>query len=77
MISSPDAGNPPAKSAPYAVGKAAQETLILTLAEELKDTGVTANVLRVRAIDTRRERDQARTPRNASRTTPEEIAATI
>ena len=50
---------------------------MLTLAEELKDTGVTANVLRVRAIDVEHERDRARTAKNASWTTPEEIAATI
>jgi len=37
----------------------------------------TANVLRVRAVDTRHERDRARTAKNASWTTPEEIAATI
>jgi len=36
-----------------------------------------ANVLRVRAIDVKHERDRARTVRNASWTTPEEIAATI
>jgi len=76
-ISSPNAANPPAKDLPYAIGKAAQETLMLTLAEELKDTGVTANVLRVRAIDVKHERDRARTVKNASWTTPEEIAATI
>ena len=76
-ISSPNAANPLAKGLPYAVGKAAQETLMLTLAEELKDTGVTANVLRVRAIDVEHERDRARTAKNASWTTPEEIAATI
>ena len=63
-ISSPNAANPLARGLPYAVGKAAQETLILTLAEELKDTGVTANVLRVRAIDVKHERDRARTAKN-------------
>ncbi len=77
VISSPSAATPLAKGLPYSVGKAAQETLMLTLAEELKDTGVTANVLRVRAIDTKHERDQARTAKNAAWTTPEEIAATI
>lgn len=77
VISSPSAATPPAKGLPYSVGKAAQETLLLTLAEELKDTGVTVNVLRVRTIDTKHERDQARTAKNAAWTTPEEIAATI
>ena len=77
VISSPHAAAPPANGLPYSVGKAAQETLVLTLAEELKDTGVTANILRVRAIDTKHERDQIRTAKNAAWTTPEEIAATI
>ena len=34
-------------------------------------------MLRVRAIDVKHERDRARTAKNASWTTPEEIAATI
>ena len=34
-------------------------------------------MLRVRAIDVKRERDRARTAKNTSWTTPEEIAATI
>ena len=43
----------------YAVGKAAQETLLAAVAREVAGTGVTVNVLRVRAIDTNgvRERD--------------------
>ena len=77
VVSSPSAANPPAKGAPYSIGKAAQEALILTLAEELKGTGVTANVLRVRAIDAQHERDRDRSPRTAAWTTPEEIAAAI
>ncbi len=36
VISSPSAGAPPAKGLPYAIGKTAEETLMLTLAEELK-----------------------------------------
>lgn len=77
VISSPYASRPRAKGAPYAIGKAAQETLMLSLAQELKGTGVTANVLLVRAIDIKHERDREPTSRNASWTTPEEIAATI
>ncbi len=76
-ISSPHASRPPANSAPYAIGKAAQEALFLTLAEEIKDTGVTANILLVRTIDVKHERDRERTAKNASWTTPEEIAAAI
>jgi NAD(P)-dependent dehydrogenase (short-subunit alcohol dehydrogenase family) len=77
VISSPTATRPVEKSAPYAIAKAAQETLMLTLAQELKGSGVTANVLQVRTIDAQHERDKARTPHNASWTTPEEIAAAI
>jgi NAD(P)-dependent dehydrogenase (short-subunit alcohol dehydrogenase family) len=77
IVSSPTAGSPPANSVPYAIGKAAEETLMLTLAEELKGTGVTANILRVRTIDVKHERDQEPAPKNANWTTPEEIAAAI
>jgi NAD(P)-dependent dehydrogenase (short-subunit alcohol dehydrogenase family) len=77
VISSPHASRPPANRAPFVIGKAAQEALTLTLAEELKGTGVTANALLVRTIDVQHERERARTPKNASWTTPEEIAAMI
>ena len=43
--------NPPAERGVYTTAKAAQETLVLTLAAELKDKGVTANIIQVRAID--------------------------
>lgn len=77
VISSPTAAQPRAKTLSYAVGKAAQETLMLTLAEELKGTGVTANVVQVKTIDVEHQRDREPTPRNAVWTTPEEIASTI
>ena len=77
VVSSPVVANPPANNAPYTIGKSGQEALILTLAEELKNTGVTANVLRVRNIDIKHERDEALTTKNASWTTPEEIASAI
>ena len=35
----------------YAAAKSAQETLVLTLAEELREQGVTANIIQVKAID--------------------------
>jgi NAD(P)-dependent dehydrogenase (short-subunit alcohol dehydrogenase family) len=50
-ISTPAASRPVAKRGAYLVGKAAQETLFLTLAEELKGTGVTANLIVVNSID--------------------------
>jgi NAD(P)-dependent dehydrogenase (short-subunit alcohol dehydrogenase family) len=77
VISSPHASSPPANVAPYVIGKAAQETLMLALAQELRNSGVTANTLVVRAIDVQHERDRARTPKNVSWTTPEEIASMI
>ncbi len=35
----------------YATGKAAQEALVQTLAEEVRGKGVTANIIHVKAID--------------------------
>ncbi len=67
----------PAKSGPYAAAKAAQETLLRSLAKEVAATGVTVNVVVMRAIDEEHERETAPSPRNASSTTPEEIVATI
>jgi NAD(P)-dependent dehydrogenase (short-subunit alcohol dehydrogenase family) len=52
-VTSPFATDPSAKMGPYAVGKAAQETLIMTLADEFKGTGMTANVIQVKSIDTK------------------------
>ena len=77
VVSSPLASSPPAKMAPYVVGKAAQEALIVTVAKEVAGTGVTANILHVRTIDAKHERDLQPTPKNANWTTPEEINASI
>ncbi|HMA37479.1 MAG TPA: SDR family oxidoreductase [Chloroflexia bacterium] len=76
-VSSPFAARPQANGAAYAVGKAAQEALLGSLAEEVADTGVTANLLLVRTIDAQHERAQARTAKNAAWTSPEEVAAAI
>jgi len=51
-VSSPMAATPDASMSAYGVGKAAQETLFAALAQEVAGTGVTVNVVRVRAIDT-------------------------
>jgi len=75
VVSASTAAAPVAKMAPYVVGKAAQETLILALARELAGTGVTANVLVVKKIDLEREREREPSPKNASWTLPEEIIA--
>jgi len=50
-VTSPLAKNPSAKMGAYAVGKAAQETLLMTLADEFKGTTITANVIQVMSID--------------------------
>jgi NAD(P)-dependent dehydrogenase (short-subunit alcohol dehydrogenase family) len=76
-VSSPTASNPGAERAPYAIGKAAQEALMLTLAQELKGSGVTANLVLVKTIDTAGERKKKPDAENASWTTPEEITATL
>jgi NAD(P)-dependent dehydrogenase (short-subunit alcohol dehydrogenase family) len=49
-VSSPTAGDPTAKQVQYSVAKAAEEALVLTLAKELRGTGVTANVIVVKQI---------------------------
>jgi NAD(P)-dependent dehydrogenase (short-subunit alcohol dehydrogenase family) len=77
VVSSPVASRPPAKMGVYAAAKAAEEALILTLAQEARDKGVTANVLQVRAIDVQHKRDKEPSSSNASWTTPEEIATAI
>lgn len=77
MITSPFATRPNAKGGPYAIGKSGQEALMLTLSQELKGTGVTANLLQARTIDIKREKISAPSPDNASWTTPEDLAAGI
>jgi len=77
MVTSPYAVNPSSKGGPYAIGKAGQETLMLTLAQELKGTGVTANLLQAKTIDIKREKVTAPAPQNAGWTTPEELSAAI
>jgi NAD(P)-dependent dehydrogenase (short-subunit alcohol dehydrogenase family) len=63
--------------AAYAVAKAGEEALLRTLSREVAGTGVTANVLVVRKIDTEHERDTAPSPKNATWATPEELAAAM
>ena len=76
-VSSPVATSPPARTAPYAIGKAAGEILLLGLARELAGSGVTANVIQVRAIDAEHKRDREPSAKTASWATPEEIVAAI
>ncbi len=77
MIATPAASRPSAKGSAYAAGKAGQEALMLALSQELKGTGVTANLLQVRQIDAAREKVTAPTPANSSWSTPEELSAAV
>ncbi len=63
--------------ASYAIAKAAEDTILRTVAREVAGSGVTANLLIVGTIDEAHERDTAPTARNASWTTPEEISAAL
>jgi NAD(P)-dependent dehydrogenase (short-subunit alcohol dehydrogenase family) len=76
-VSSPLAAAPTANMSAYAAAKAAQEALLLALAREVAGSGTTVNVLLVRTIDGKHERDSAPSARNASWTTPEEISAAV
>jgi NAD(P)-dependent dehydrogenase (short-subunit alcohol dehydrogenase family) len=51
IVSASTVPNPPGKTAIYTAAKAAQENLVLNLSAELKEDGVTANIIQVRAID--------------------------
>lgn len=50
-VSSNSANDPPAKRAAYGMAKAAQEALLLSLANEFQNSDLTANVIQVYAID--------------------------
>lgn len=77
VISTPFAANPGAKLSAYAAGKSAQEALMLTIAEEVKGSGITSNVLRVKVIDVQHEKEKSPSPKNAAWSTPEEISSAI
>ena len=67
-VSPSTVSNPPANRSAYLAAKAAQENLVLTLAAELKDSDVTANIIQVKAIDVENK---------GTGTTPEIIVAAI
>ena len=73
-VSTPFAAVPGPRGASYAVAKAAEDTLVRAIAREVGGSGVTANLVVVRQIDTAHERETAPSPKNTSSTTPEEIA---
>ena len=68
IVSMPLTIRPAAKMGAYAAGKAAQEALVQTLAEEVKSMGVTANIIHVKSIDVKG---------NGKGTKPEEIVAAM
>jgi NAD(P)-dependent dehydrogenase (short-subunit alcohol dehydrogenase family) len=68
IVSPSTVSNPPAKRGPYTAAKAAQENLVLTLAAELKEEGVTANIIQVHSIDEQN---------TGKGTTPDEIVAAM
>lgn len=76
-ISPPNSMLPQPKRAAYAAAKAAQEALMLGLAQELRGTGVTSNVIVIVAIDAKHEREMMPNERNVQWTTPEEIAGAL
>lgn len=53
------------------------EALLLSLAQELKGSGVTANLLMVKTIDVAHERQINPSEKNRGWTSPEEISATL
>ncbi len=67
-VSMPVTVNPSAKMALYAAAKSAQESLVLTLAQEYKESGLTANVIYVKSIDVKNE---------GKGTTPAEIVSAM
>src|SRR5512141_1515687 len=68
VVSASTVPNPPGNTGIYTAAKAAQENLVLTLSAELKDQGVTANIVQVRAIDVNDK---------GTGTTPDEIVAAM
>lgn len=74
IVSSPSAEETPGKAGPYSVSRAGEEALLMTLANEVKGTGVTSNVIRVRTIDDDHLREKEPSEKNRGWTLPEEIA---
>ena len=68
VVSMPVTVKPSAKTSLYAAAKSAQESLVLTLAEEYKDNGLTGNIIHVKSIDTKNE---------GKGTTPAEIVSAM
>ena len=76
-VTSPKALAPTARSALYAMGKAASDALVLALADELRGTGATANLIVVDSIDTPETRNAQPKKAYGKSTPAEEIAAAM
>ncbi len=68
IVSASTVPTPPGNAGIYTAAKAAQENLVLTQAAELKDKGVTANIIQVHAIDVENK---------GKGTTPDDIVAAM
>jgi NAD(P)-dependent dehydrogenase (short-subunit alcohol dehydrogenase family) len=76
-VTSPKALAPSSKSALYAAAKAGSDAIVLALADELKGTGATANLVVVDAIDTPEGRGKEPKKPYGKSTPAEEIAAAM
>lgn len=77
IVSSPGAVSPTGMTGAFVAAKAAQEAMLLTLAQETQAQNVTANILQVRAIGARPLPDTTSSPSKGAVTTPEEIVAAM
>jgi NAD(P)-dependent dehydrogenase (short-subunit alcohol dehydrogenase family) len=76
-VTSPKAQAPTAKSALYSMAKAATDALVLALADELRGTGATANLIVVDSIDAPEMRGTNPKKPYGKSTPAEEIAAAM
>ncbi len=76
-VTSPKAQAPTARSALYSMAKAASDALVLALADELRGTGSTANLVVVDSIDFPETRGREQKKPYGKSTPAEEIAATM
>lgn len=76
-VTSPRAQSPTAKNALYAMAKATSDALVLALADELKGSGATANLVMVDSIDIPEARGSAPPKPYGKTTSAEQIAAAI
>jgi NAD(P)-dependent dehydrogenase (short-subunit alcohol dehydrogenase family) len=77
LVSSSQAQSPDGTNASYAATKAAAESWTLALADSLKDTNATANIIVVNAILTPRMREENPDKKFRTFTSTEDLADTI